>query len=747
MTDHEGDMATVTDDGAPPLTDETVPDLRARREAIARLVASDVPRIRRHLEPGESFCRQDERSTEVAYVVDGAVDVLRSSSTGTLRVGRLGAGALVGELSALLGSARVSTVVTVQPTVIDVFSGDDFTTWLEQSPEAAEAMTIGGRHRMHLAQLSGYLTSLIGDTSEIIQALASVVTWTDIVAGETLFHVGDDADAAYVVVSGRLEAEIGTGDDAFSVEIGRGQLVGEIGVIGQVPRTGTVRAVRDATLARLAASDIETLAAVNPAVLTALFRTILHRSASQGRLVTDRAHVMSVAVTAPVDRRSTVSRVVTEIERHLRTTLVSAAKADQQLGRRGLADAEDDPLGNTLVSAYLHELEVLNDLVVLEADLERPHWTGRSCRQSDALLVIASTDPDESERRAVQRLIDARGERDAPVTIAVVHPKGADRPVGAGWYHAHPDVAEVLHVRQGRAADLERVARLVSGQGVGLALGGGGARGFAHIGLLDALDERGVPIDRVVGSSIGSVMAVLVALDIEPARRIALVTEQFDGLLDYTVPVVSVVKGERITANIVGQMGDWQIEDTWIPYACVSTNLTRSELHVHDEGNLAIAVRASVAIPGVLPPVPFEDDLLVDGGVLNNLPAELLIDDPGIGTIIASDVAPPRGPRAKHDFGLSVSGWSALRSMVRPGKTSYPGITAVLLRSLLVGAVRAQADVLESGQIDLLLQLPLSGVSLLDFEKVEPVATAGRELAEPLLDAWLAERPDLARRR
>ena len=109
-------------------------------------------------------------------------------------------------------------------------------------------------------------------------------------------------------------------------------------------------------------------------------------------------------------------------------------------------------------------------------------------------------------------------------------------------------------------------------------------------------------------------------------------------------------------------------------------------------------------------------------------------------------VAPPGGPRAKHDFGLSVSGWSALKSMVRPGKTSYPGITAVLLRSLLVGAVRAQADVLKSGRIDLLLQLPLTGVSLLDFEKVAPVAASGRELAEPLVDAWLAERPDLTER-
>ena len=739
-------MTTASDGGAPPLTDQAVPDLDVRREAIDRLVTSDVPRVRRHLEPGEVFCRQDDRSGEVAYVVDGSVDVMRESTAGTLRLGRLGAGALVGELSSLLGSARVSTVVAVQSTIIDVFEGSDFTTWLEQSPEAAEAMTIGGRHRMHLAQLSGYLSTLIGDTSEIIQALASVVTWTDLVAGDTLFELGDDADAAYVVVSGRLEAEIGTGDDAFTVEIGRGQLVGEIGVIGQVPRTGTVRAVRDATLARLAAADIETIAAVNPAVLTALFRTMLDRSSNQGRVVTHRAHVITVAVTAPVDRRTTVTRVVGEIERHLRTTLVSAAKADKQLGRRGLADADDDPLGNTLVSAYLHELEVLNDLVVLEADLERPSWTARSCRQSDALLVIASADPDESERDAVQRLINARGERDAPVTVAVVHPKTAERPTGAGWYHDHPAVSEVLHVRQGRAADLERVARLVSGQGIGLALGGGGARGFAHIGLLEVLADRGIPIDRIVGSSIGSVMAVLVARDDARDQWIRIVTEQCAGLLDYTVPLVSVVKGERIAGNLVDQVGHWEIEDTWVPYACVSTNLTQSELHVHDAGNMATAIRASIAIPGVLPPVPFDDDLLVDGGVLNNLPADLLIDDPGISTIIASDVAPPRGPRAKHDFGLSVSGWSALKSMVRPGKTSYPGITAVLLRSLLVGAVRAQADVLKSGRIDLLLQLPLTGVSLLDFEKVAPVAASGRELAEPLVDAWLAERPDLTER-
>jgi predicted acylesterase/phospholipase RssA len=147
---------------------------------------------------------------------------------------------------------------------------------------------------------------------------------------------------------------------------------------------------------------------------------------------------------------------------------------------------------------------------------------------------------------------------------------------------------------------------------------------------------------------------------------LALVREGFTSLLDYTLPLASLLAGRRITRAIERYAADWEIEDLWIPYFCVSTNLTTARTVVHRRGEVVRAVRASVSIPGVLPPVPDGADLLVDGGVLDNLPVEVARELDPHGTIVAIDVAPPRGPSARDDYGQSVSGWQLLRDRLLP---------------------------------------------------------------------------------
>jgi predicted acylesterase/phospholipase RssA len=216
-----------------------------------------------------------------------------------------------------------------------------------------------------------------------------------------------------------------------------------------------------------------------------------------------------------------------------------------------------------------------------------------------------------------------------------------------------------------------------------------------------------------------------------------LIERLFHGLLDYTIPVVSLVKGEAITRAITNAYSGWTFEDLWLPFFCVSANITTSWEMVHRRGDLVPVIRASVSIPGVMPPVPFGEDLLVDGGVMNNLPADIMRGEVEDGTVIAVNVAPPSGPRAKGEMALSVSGREALRSRGRRGKASYPGVTAMLMRTMVAGSVREQSRMLARGDVDLYLDLDLRGISLLDFERVRPVVQAGYEAALPQLEAWL----------
>jgi NTE family protein len=207
--------------------------------------------------------------------------------------------------------------------------------------------------------------------------------------------------------------------------------------------------------------------------------------------------------------------------------------------------------------------------------------------------------------------------------------------------------------------------------------------------------------------------------------------------MDYTIPLVALVKAGRIARSAEATFGDRTIEDLWRSFFCVSTDLTSSRPFVLRRGSLVKAIRATSAIPGVMPPVPDGDHLLVDGGVLNNLPLDVARDLAPGGQIVAVDVAPPRGPGAHGDFGLSVSGWAALGARLGNRSRSYPGISAILMRSMIVASMRERDNQVASGLADCYLDLDMRGVSILDFGDPASVAMRGYEAAMPILEAWL----------
>jgi len=352
-----------------------------------------------------------------------------------------------------------------------------------------------------------------------------------------------------------------------------------------------------------------------------------------------------------------------------------------------------------------------------------------------------------AEPAAVGTLEERAGVREVPEreprrTLLLLHPEGVDLPRGTSRWLAVRDVDEVLHLRRGEAADLPRVGRILAGREVGVVFGGGGARGFAHLGVLRALEELGVPVDRIGGASIGAPVTVPTAQGADAARALEIIDRSFRALLDYTLPLASLLAGRRITAAIERHMAGLDVEDLPVPYFCVSTNLTTARSTVHRRGPLARAVRCSVSIPGVLPPVAIGSDLHVDGGVLDNLPIEALRTISPGATVLAIDVAPPTGPEARDDFGLAVSGWGLALERFRPGRRRrrIPGIAATILHSQIVAANRARARMLEEGLPDFYRNIHVRGVGLLDFEKVRPVAKIGYEDAIEPLREWVANR-------
>lgn len=684
--------------------------------------------------PGEVIVAEGTTGDAVVLIAEGRAEVSAGGFDHPLA--EMGAGDVIGEVAALAGGTRTATVRAATNLKGFLLERSAFEALLDLDEEFAELVIRRASARLERRHLLAFFERLFGHVgSEVIDEFERSVSWIGLEPGETVFVSGDPAHSAFFLVSGRVrELDLDEdGNDTVTREIARDELFGEAGLFRQTVRTTTAVATRSSRLVRIDRNEFLLLVNRHPGVLVPVVADLAMRPE---RRIANPRRAIGLFVAADLDGRVFVSRIVDQMSQFGTTAHVWAARVDAMLGREGVAQSSTSDPGEARLAELLHELELDHTYLVCEADRSGTEWTRRVGRQADILVAVIDSRLTEASIDQVDRFFRSGGEWSKRVVV-VAHPADTKTPSGTNQLTGRWKPHDIYHIRAQSAADMARLARLLSGRAVSLVLGGGGARGFAHLGVYRAMAELDIPFDLVGGTSIGSPLAAGMALDISPAELVDIAAERFSGVLDYTVPVVSLVKGERITESIQHVFADLDIEDLWRPFFCVSTNLTRARAAIHTRGEVARAIRASVAIPGVIPPVAYGEDLHVDGGVLNNLPGDVMRRRNPTGTVIAVDVAPPVGPRAKGDPAMSVSGWQALRAKTGKQKTSYPGIAAILLRSMITASVRSRGRSLDRGDVDLYLDLDLRGISLLDFDNVRPVAQAGYEAAMPRLEAWL----------
>lgn len=576
-------------------------------------------------------------------------------------------------------------------------------------------------------QLTGLLAAQYGvHSSADLGALLGSVVWRRLMNGDVLVDVEQGTPRIWMVVLGGLRVRRIDQPQwqAALDDVVPGGLVREV----RDPAT-TVVATRDTLLAGFPVTELHRLTAANPQVLMSGLEAFL-RPAAEAR---PGATVIAVTVAPGLDRRYVASRLAAALEALGGAELLWPARIDALLSRQGVSQCERGEPGDLEVARLLGELERAPVAsVVLELGVAPDAWTRRALAAADRVAVVARADdagPDDTMRRIVDF-----APADLPKHLVLLQ-RGAGAPNGTGrrldaigceWAH---------HVQPDLFREFVRVARVLCGRGRGLVLSGGGARGFAHLGVHRALHELGIEIDLFAGSSIGSPLAVTMADGIAPDDLEPLIEHQFARVLDYTVPVVALTSGRRITAATAQVFGDRDIEDLHRGFVCVSTDLTTARPHVHRRGPIVHAIRASCAIPGIMPPVPYQGHLLVDGGVTDNLPIDVLRELSPAGEVIAVDVVPLSGPRAREDYGLWIGGLQALRRRVRQGRT-LPQLAATIMRALTVASDQRRSW-RDGSSADQHLTLDLRGVSMLDFRAVRSVAQRGYEQAMPALERWL----------
>ncbi|HVL50630.1 MAG TPA: cyclic nucleotide-binding and patatin-like phospholipase domain-containing protein [Actinomycetota bacterium] len=542
-------------------------------------------------------------------------------------------------------------------------------------------------------------------------------------AGELVLESGKPNDALYVVGHGRLEA--GSAGTA-TFEAGPGQVIGAGALLLGDSAGSWARAMRDSVLLRLTASSFKAFAERHPQALLGLCRELVRISTSTDRnAARSAADVCTVAV-VPAGSRALpggfVDGLAAALGRAGRTLTLSAPVLDAQMGAGTSEVGLDDPRNGGVV-AWLHRAEQEHRFVLYETDPRDTTWTQRCLRQADRVVLVAEAggDPAPGELEHVLRAGEALGPAGSRCHLVLLHGVEVDNPSGTAAWLENRTVAMHHHVRRDRIADFRRLARHLSGNACGLVLGGGGAMGFAHLGVIRALDEAGIAIDIVGGTSIGAVMGALFARDLDHEGRVRAAVSalvESGNIVGMTLPLVSVSSARKVSRLLSDEpaFGGF-VEDLWRPFFCVSASLGRVEEVIHERGRTWRAIRASVSLPGVWPPVFEQGDLLVDGGVLNNLPVDVMAAKIQSGPIIAVDLHPGTHSSPSEPFDVSLSGWRILSSRINPfvRTIEMPRILDVVMRSMSLASTRSQRERLVDHPIALYLRPPLSDGARMNF--------------------------------
>ncbi|WP_299082514.1 cyclic nucleotide-binding domain-containing protein [uncultured Paraglaciecola sp.] len=637
---------------------------------------------------------------------------------------QLEVGELVGLLSFFTKEKHTHSIVARTESKIAIVTREIYDSLLSEQPLLWRKLQNIGLHMMRKHRLAIHLDKLFGPFGAMLPfVLADIeneLEWVTLPSGKTLFQQGDVPDGAYIVVSGRLQmtTKLLIGNEVVNDVVSAGETIGETALLTHQPQAHTVYAVRDSELVKLSNFSFELMLQRNTRAIHNIAKILGKRLSN---LPTEKALAKTpvrciglLPANDSVQLTNFAQELCSTMSDYGTTRYLSSDIVNSELATDGIAQSQENQASSLRLVEWLHAQEEQCQFLVYQSDPKWSEWSARCVRQTDQIIVVARAGSDTDLAALVPHL---SGERQR-WSLVLLHNADTDRPRNtSAWFSANqPDA--VFHVRDQHAADLARLARILSGNAVSLVLGGGGARGFAHLGVIKAMEELGVPIDMVCGTSMGAPLAGMLAQGANAQEVITRSKQAYNKIIDFTFPIVSLIAGKRISQAIKEQTLGWNIEDFWLPFFCVSTNLTTTLPVIHNRGDACLAVRSSVSIPGVLPPVPHESDLLVDGGVLNNLPVDIMREMNPFGDIVAVDVAPPIGPKAKSEFGTEVSGWRLLFKRLLPWSKapSVPGLGATIMHAMVAGSALKRQKIIEQQQADIYLNIHVKGVGMLRFD-------------------------------
>ncbi|XP_017789483.1 PREDICTED: neuropathy target esterase sws isoform X2 [Habropoda laboriosa] len=727
-----------------------------------------------------TYLMKEESHKDVAlvYVVSGSLIVSQRVSEGRdqgqeVHMFSAHQGEIVGGLAVLTGEPSFYTIRAKHTSRIALLSKPTFFAIMREQPTVV----------LHVAH------SVVRRLSPFVRQVDFALDWLFLESGRAVYRQGDESDSTFIVLSGRLRSVITykNGKKELVAEYGKGDLVGIVEMVTQTPRSTTVMAVRDSELAKLPEGLFNVIKLRYPIVVTRLINLLGHRilgtwqqaHTKNGSSDTQRAAAtvdarpaqvnFSTVAIVPVSDDVPLTAFTYELY-HSLCAIGPCLRLTSDVVRKTLGSTIMEPANEYRLTSWLAQQEDQHRISLYQCDPTYTLWTQRCVRQADCILIVGLGDKPPSigrTEREVERLV-MRTQKE----LVLLHKEqSGQRPTNTvqwlnmrSWVSSHHHIqcpkrmftrrsqyrinelySKVLMSEPNVHSDFSRLARWLTGTSVGLVLGGGGARGAAHVGMLKAVIEAGIPIDMVGGVSIGAFMGALWCMEknitttTQKAREWSKkMTQWWRQIMDLTYPVTSMFSGKDFNNTIQATFGDTYIEDLWLPYFTITTDITDSCMRTHTHGSLWRYIRASMSLSGYMPPMcdPVDGHLLLDGGYVNNLPADEMLRQ-GAHHILAIDVG-SQDDTDLTNYGDSLSGWWLLWKRWNPFATpvKVPNLPDIQSRLAYVSCVRQLEEVKNSDYCEY-IRPPIDKYKTLQFANFDEIKDVGYQHGKTYFEGQL----------
>jgi NTE family protein len=564
---------------------------------------------------------------------------------------------------------------------------------------------------------SRVFSSLDENASTELLSKLSKVTLTQ---NDILFYQGDPSDSVYLLLSGKLSASLTTpwGDTRVVGYIEPYEMVGELGALTNEPRSLTIKALTDASLLKLSTSDFNEICHRHSAVMFATLYPIVTRSTSLMQLASSEKankHIVLVPANASIDLVQLSEAILGYSGKFPNLLIVSDYQEEFKNKLEPILSVREK------VKKLALNKKPSAKILYLLSGHDTPLASVAFKRMNAIYIVACSSAVPKIDHHILDKVNSRRIQLRTNPDLVLLHPESALKPKNTAAWLSQTDFGLHHHVRRNKVKDLQRLLRFIRGRAVGLVLSGGGTRGWAHVGVIKALRESKIPIDIVGGTSAGAAVAACYAMNESYVDTYDTFYDLVTGSKysiswrNLTWPIISLFNARNFTRSQQKAFGDAQIEDLWLPFFCVSCNLTKNKENIHRSGTLWKKIRASTSLPGIVPPMVIDNEIHLDGGLVNNLPVDIMRQMIGAkGKIIAVELNKFVTQPSHYDFPpiLTIKEILASKWGFRKNKYIYPSFIDTFMRGLFISSSSRTMKNIAAANV--FINLDLSRFKMLD---------------------------------